>query len=129
MRTRAHVVLMWVLFVTGACTLPPNDPPSIPDPVRFVPLAVTLPSAETQDEAKTSRAMTTTSPLLPVLLPPSEAVPTVRERSQVHKHGKQGTTILEEASTGSFLTPTRGGFADNTSAILRYPYRTGTVYL
>jgi hypothetical protein len=34
---------------------------------------------------------------------------------------------VREAGQGSLLTPTRGGFADATSAILRYPYRTGAV--
>jgi type IV secretory pathway VirB9-like protein len=35
---------------------------------------------------------------------------------------------VEQAEQGSYLTASRASFAENTSAILRYPYKTGAVY-
>jgi type IV secretory pathway VirB9-like protein len=67
-----------------------------------------------------------------VQVPPSDAVPTLVEKPR----GRQGKGARHreddpttQAGHGSLLTPSRGGFADNTSSILRYPYRTGAVYL
>jgi hypothetical protein len=129
MRLAAPFPVLCSLLVCGGCVLGgTSDPPALPDATRFVPPPVTQPVEPRADPAA---GVAVTTMVLPVRLPPAEAVPTVRDRASLapplarRKHGHPG---VEEAIAGSLLTPTRGGFADNTSAILRYPYRTGAVY-
>jgi hypothetical protein len=46
---------------------------------------------------------------------------------QQRRRGPQGDPI-GQAEQDSLLTATKASFAENTSAILRYPYKTGAVY-
>jgi hypothetical protein len=48
-----------------------------------------------------------------------------RRRHGTRLPGDPITTV----ERGSLLTPTHGGYAQSTSALLRYPYRMGAVYL
>lgn len=119
-------VMVGAVLLCAACTQTVPDPPALPDPPRYVPPEVTLPSGSI--DAGPTRHALAAAPL--VTLPPPEAVPTPQAPPAATR-GKRpgGHDPIRQAEQASLLTPSRSGFADNTSAILRYPYRTGAVYV
>lgn len=121
MRIRDYTALVLTLVACGGCTMQETAPPAVPDATRFVPPAITTP-VEAPTPPLAAVALTP-----PVTVPPVEALPTVVPR--LHKPGQPIRDRVAEAAEGSMLTPWRGGFADNTSALLRYPYKTGAVYV
>lgn len=131
MSSARYPTLVCALLLVGACA-GTGDPPALPDATRFVPGAITLPREPPEDALLAPvREALQTAPL--VTLPPPEAVPMLFE-----PHGKAGTrpprprrtdNPVSAAERGALLTPSRGGYADATSAILRFPYKVGAVYL
>jgi type IV secretory pathway VirB9-like protein len=134
LRTSGPIILLTAGLSLSACA-GHNDPPALPETARFVP-AVTLPAETAPEEvivAPVQKALKT-APL--ATLPPPAAVPVVFEPPKRGKGRRIRPTTLHDggdpvstAERGSLLTPSRGGYADATSAVLRYPYRTGAVYL
>ncbi len=129
---QARTAVLVATLALSACAAP-HDPPALPDAARFVPPAVTLPTAPAPDEALLAPVRDTlkTAPL--VTLPPPEAVHIPQEDKRPAGKGRpQGplrTDPVTAAEQGSLLTPSRGGYAETTSAVLRYPYRLGAVYV
>jgi type IV secretory pathway VirB9-like protein len=121
--------IVCTLLVFGGCVL--QDPPALPDPARFVPPSVTLPSAPAPEE-QTLPLLVEAVNMTP-MVPPPDAVPVVFEppRGRRGKHAarvRRPSDPITTAEQGSLLTPNHGGYAQSTSALLRYPYRTGAVY-
>ena len=123
MHVARYITLLCPLLVFGACA-GQGDPPALPDAARFVPPAVTLPVPSEPHDLLVEAVKA--APL--VTLPPPEAVPVVFDprRRHVTRLPRDPITTAER---GSLLTPTHGGYAQSTSALLRYPYRMGAVYL
>jgi type IV secretory pathway VirB9-like protein len=105
------------------------DPPALPDTPTFVPPAVTLPTTPPEHPLQSLQTALQQAPI--VQLPPPEAQPRLVEppapSERPRPRGRQGDPITQ-AEHGSLLTASRASFAENTSAILRYPYKTGAVY-
>jgi type IV secretory pathway VirB9-like protein len=130
------VFMTMLLGGLSACTGGALDPPALPDSSHFVPPAVTLPQAEaaasrtiedTLAQIRAAREALTHAPLVQV--PPQEAVGTRVEKPPPERKGpRRASDPIAQAEQGSLLTANRASFAENTSAILRYPYKIGAVY-
>src|SRR5712692_8556121 len=113
MRARAAILVVSVSLTLSACGMR-GDPPALPETARFVPPAVTLPTAPAPDEALLAsvRDALSTAPL--VTLPPPEAVPVPQEATRPGGKGRtQGPPSIDPvtaAEQGSLLTPSRGGY-------------------
>src|SRR5712692_8662919 len=107
MRRREGVLVVGASLLWSACAMP-HDPPALPDAVRFVPPAVTLPTAPAPEDALLAsvRDALQTAPL--VTLPPPEAVQVPQEARRpagpTRAQRPRSADPVTAAEQGSLLT-------------------------